>query len=114
MRFALAGYGGSRGDVEPLAAPRPGLLRRGHDARLGVDPEMVGFVESLGLEAVSRRPELWDMGDGDIADDAPAQNPVSQAMAAWTATLQTLADGADLLLVVPYLERTAANVAEYY
>ncbi|WP_425436542.1 glycosyltransferase [Mycobacterium numidiamassiliense] len=106
----MAGYGGSRGDVEPLAALGRELVRRGHEARLGVDPMMVDFVESIGLEAVSNLPELWAMGDGGLQ----LMERSRRAMIGWAETLSTLADGADLLLVLPYLERTGANVAEHY
>src|ERR1700758_745874 len=51
MRFALACYG-TRGDVEPSVAVGRELLRRGHDVRLAVPPELIGFAESAGLEAV--------------------------------------------------------------
>jgi vancomycin aglycone glucosyltransferase len=123
MRFALAGYG-SRGDVEPLAALGRELLRRGHDVCLGVTPTMVGFVESVGLAAVAYGSDLQAIGDEEFARNATSQNPVSamvqfmerlpHAMAEWGATLTALANGADLLLVLPDEQELAANVAEYY
>jgi UDP:flavonoid glycosyltransferase YjiC (YdhE family) len=73
MRVALAGYGGSRGHVEPLAALGRELVRRGHEACVGVDPVMIDFVESIGLEAVANLPELWD---ADFYSGAAIQNPV--------------------------------------
>ena len=51
MRFALASYG-TRGDIEPSTAVGRELLRRGHDVRLAVPPNLVGLVESAGLQAV--------------------------------------------------------------
>ena len=57
MKFVVAGYG-SRGDVEPCAAAALELLRRGHDVRMAVPPNMLGFIESAGLTAVRLRPGL--------------------------------------------------------
>ena len=56
MKFALAAYG-LRGDVEPCAAVGLELLRRGHEVRMAVPPNLVGFVESVGLAAVAYGPE---------------------------------------------------------
>ena len=61
MKFVLAGYG-SRGDVEPCAAVGRELLRRGHDVRMAVPPNMLGFIESAGLAAVAYGPD--SRGDG--------------------------------------------------
>lgn len=49
MKFALASYG-TRGDIEPSTAVGRELQRRGHDVRLAVPPNLVGLVESAGLE----------------------------------------------------------------
>ena len=56
MKFVLASYG-SRGDVEPCAAVGRELLRRGHEVRMAVPPDLVGFVESAGLAAVAYGPD---------------------------------------------------------
>ena len=40
MKFVMAAFG-SRGDVEPCAAVAVELLRRGHDVRMAVPPEML-------------------------------------------------------------------------
>ena len=45
MKFVLAGYG-VRGDVEPCAAIGRELLRRGHEVRMAVPPDLVAFAES--------------------------------------------------------------------
>ena len=80
MKVALAGYG-SRGDVEPLAATGRELLRRGHDVSMAVPPNMIGFVESAALAAVSYGPDSRE--DLNPATDllrnmvAKAQNPIS-------------------------------------
>ena len=52
MKFALAIHG-TRGDVEPCAAVGLELVRRGHEVRMAVPPNLVGFVESAGLAAVA-------------------------------------------------------------
>ena len=52
MKFVLASHG-TRGDVEPCAAVGRELLRRGHEVRMAVPPDMVGFAESAGLAAVA-------------------------------------------------------------
>ena len=52
MKFVLASYG-SRGDVEPCVAVGRELLRRGHDVRMAVPPDLVGFAEAAGLAAVA-------------------------------------------------------------
>src|SRR6201993_2353588 len=56
MKFSLASHG-SRGDVEPCAAVGMELLRRGHEVRMAVPPNLVGFVESAGLSAVAYGPD---------------------------------------------------------
>ena len=43
MKFVLAFYG-TRGDVEPGVAVGRELLRRGHDVRMAVSPDLVEFV----------------------------------------------------------------------
>jgi UDP:flavonoid glycosyltransferase YjiC (YdhE family) len=52
MRFVLASYG-SRGDIEPCVALGHELLRRGHEVRMAVPPNLVGFAEAAGLKAVA-------------------------------------------------------------
>ena len=56
MKFVLACYG-TRGDVEPCAAVGRELLRRGHEVRMAVPPDLVGFVEAAGLPAVAYGPD---------------------------------------------------------
>ncbi|MGH3560688.1 MAG: glycosyltransferase, partial [Mycobacterium sp.] len=52
MKFVLASWG-TRGEVEPFVAAGRELLRRGHDVRMAVAPELVGFAESAGPSAVA-------------------------------------------------------------
>jgi UDP:flavonoid glycosyltransferase YjiC (YdhE family) len=130
MKFVLASWG-SRGDVEPCAAVGCELLRRGHEVRMAVPPDLVGFVESAGLAAVAygldmqailevlrnfwaclfRNPwrirnliRLW----------REAREPITRCRAELSTTLTSLADGADLLFTGLVFEQAAANVAEYY
>ena len=56
MKVVLAAHG-TRGDVEPCAAVGLELQRRGHEVRMAVPPNLVGFVESAGLAAVGYGPD---------------------------------------------------------
>ncbi len=133
MKFALACYG-TRGDVEPCAAVGRELQRRGHEVRLAVPPELVGFVESAGLEADVYGPEVesfwnaeflrnstwtdffrnfWTV-NGPIRVVRAAVEPLIEHWDEMSATLKTLADGADLLFTGLIYRDAAANVAEFY
>jgi UDP:flavonoid glycosyltransferase YjiC (YdhE family) len=130
MKFVLASYG-SRGDVEPSVVVGRELLRRGHDVRMAVPPNLVGFTEATGLAAVAygldsraivetqrnywtcyfRTPwrirELHRMG-------REAEEFAIRCWREMTTTLMSLADGADLLTAGLIYEQPAVNVAEYY
>ena len=56
MKFVLAAHG-TRGDVEPCAAVGVELQRRGHEVRVAVPPDLVGFVELAGLSATFYGPD---------------------------------------------------------
>lgn len=130
--FALAGYG-TRGDIEPLAAVGRELLRRGHDVAMAVPPELVSFAESVGLAAVPYGPKLHDFLDEEFLRNMWAEffrniwtvrSPIRLMRRVWeplirhwgevSATLTSLAAGADLLCTGLNFEQAAANVAEYY
>jgi UDP:flavonoid glycosyltransferase YjiC (YdhE family) len=118
MKVVLAGYG-SRGDTEPFAAVGRELLRRGHDVCLAVAPEMAGFVEFAGLDAVPFGPEsLASSRNRSTQDPVSAvvdkKEYLSRAMEEWGKTLTTLAGGADLLFTGRIEQGLAANVAAYY
>ena len=127
MQFVVAAYG-SRGDVEPCAAVALELLRRDHDVRMAVPPNLLGFIESAGLAGVAYGPdsrEEWNPGSDLIRNIAPKmQNPISvvpevvehvtQVKVQKGATLSALAKGADLVLASFNEQGPAANVAEYY
>jgi UDP:flavonoid glycosyltransferase YjiC (YdhE family) len=127
MKFVVAGYG-SRGDVEPCATVGRELLRRGHDVRMAVAPNMLGFVESAGLAAVAYGPDSNEQMNPatDLVFNfaTKMQNPisvftevferVSQVKAEKGTTLTSLAKGADLLLAGFNERGPAANIAEYH
>jgi UDP:flavonoid glycosyltransferase YjiC (YdhE family) len=123
MKFVLASYG-SRGDVEPCAALGRELSRRGHDVHLAVPPDKLPFVESTGLQAVAYGQDTQEQIDAARNFVSRAQDPISalphvveqvtQMWAEKTAVLESLADGADLLVAGINEQRLAANVAEFY
>src|ERR1700739_1898510 len=100
MKVVLAGYG-TRGDTEPFPAVGRVLMRRGHDVSMPVAPEMVGFIELAGLEAVPFGPEsLASARNRMIQDPGSAvideKEYLSRAMDQWGTTLTSLAKGADV------------------
>jgi UDP:flavonoid glycosyltransferase YjiC (YdhE family) len=122
MKVVLAGYG-SRGDVEPCAAVAMELLRRGHDVRMAVSPEMLGFVEWADLGGIACGPDsrkemsptsdLTGMPNSLSAMLGVAEH-FSQVWAERSATLTALANGADLILTGIAEQGLSANVTEYY
>ncbi len=130
MKFVLACYG-TRGDVEPGAALGRELLRRGHEVRMAVPPNVVGFVEAGGLAAVAYGPDAqtWHDVHRDVVNHVfgkfwKVQDVRRLVRDDWqlftqfwqdsTTTLMPLAEGADLLITGAIGEEAAANVAEYY
>jgi UDP:flavonoid glycosyltransferase YjiC (YdhE family) len=130
VKFVLACYG-TRGDVEPSVAVGRELLRRGHDVRMAVPPDLVGFAEAAGLAAVAYGSDLqailaahrnfwtrffrnfWRVQDL-IRLWREAWEPRTQCWGEMSRTLRSLADGADLLFTGLVFEELAANVAESY
>ncbi len=130
MKFVLACYG-TRGDVEPSVTVGRELLRRGHEVRIAVPPDQVGFAESVGLEAVGYGRDLQAVLEGHrdfwtrffrsfwkiqevIKLWREAWAPRIQYWAEMSTTLTSVADGADLLFTGLAFEEVAANVAEYH
>ncbi|OMC12905.1 glycosyltransferase [Mycobacterium sp. SP-6446] len=130
MRFVLASWG-SRGDIEPSAAIGRELLRRGHEVRLAVPPDLVGFVESIGLPAVAygldrqawleAHRKFWTHFFGNFWRIGELRRlwrdvwePRTQALGEMNATLTSLAEGADLLFTGLVYQELAANVAEHH
>ncbi|KUH95310.1 glycosyl transferase family 1 [Mycolicibacterium acapulense] len=130
MKFVLACYG-TRGDVEPSVTLGRELLRRGHEVRIAVPPDLVSFAEAAGLSAVAYGPDLQEMLDAHRAFWARLSRnfwKVHQLNGLWreawaprircwddmNTTLKPLADGADLLVTGLVFEEPAANIAEYH
>jgi UDP:flavonoid glycosyltransferase YjiC (YdhE family) len=124
MKFALAIHG-SRGDVEPFAAVGLELQRRGHEVRMAVPPNMLGFVDSAGLDAVAYGPSSQAVNEEDfIRNFWNISTPVKVVRASkyylgevWAemgTTLTSLTDGTDLLLTGMIQQGLAVNVAEYH
>ena len=130
MKLVLASYG-TRGDVEPCVVVGRELLRRGHDVRMAVPPDLVGFAEGAGLATAayglntqawldvyrnfwtSFFRNFWRIQDlrklwremWELSDQSWAQ---------MNTTLTSLADGADVLFAGQSYQEPAANVAEHY
>jgi UDP:flavonoid glycosyltransferase YjiC (YdhE family) len=131
MKVVLAAYG-MRGDVEPSVVVGRELLRRGHDVRIAVPPNLVGFAEAVGLTAVGygldSRPLVeaqrdywtlffrtpWKLRELNRLGREISEFVISCWTEEVTTTLASLADGADLLIAGLGFEQFAANVAEYY
>ena len=123
MKFALATLG-TRGDVEPCATVGRELQRRGHEVRMAVPPNFLGFVESAGLAAVAHGRDQVEQNENLARKYGKTPNSFSIA---WEIlmdvhllfpelgkALVSLADGVDLLVADPSEQGLAANVAEYY
>jgi len=126
MKFVLVAHG-TRGDVEPCAAVGVELCRRGHDVRMAVPPNLVGFVESAGVSAVAYGPDTREQVEAvaDFTHNAfKIQKPANvfrdlrelfvEGWAEMSRKLATLAAGADLLLTGQTYHGVVANVDEYY
>ena len=73
MKVVFAAHG-TRGDVEPCAAVGLELLRRGHEVRMAVPPDLVRFVESAGLTAVGYGPDSQEQGNA-VRDEKTDDHP---------------------------------------
>lgn len=123
MKFAIAVHG-TRGDVEPVAAVGLELMRRGHEVRLAVPPNLVAFAESAGFSDVQAYgPDSQKQLEAEIFRDwyklrnpltvlRQAREYVTDGWADMNATLVKLAEGADLILTGTTYQEVAANVAE--
>lgn len=130
MKFVLAAYG-TRGDLEPSVAAGRELLRRGHDVRIAVPPDLVGFAESAGLVTVpyGLDTQLWLGVYRDFWTcffhrfwDVRELRRLWREMwtlsdQAWTqmsTALVSLTPDADVLFVGQSYQEPAANVAEFH
>jgi UDP:flavonoid glycosyltransferase YjiC (YdhE family) len=125
MKVVLATHG-TRGDVEPSATVGLELQRRGHEVRMAVPPNLVGFVESVGLVAVGYGPNSDEqvIAVADFVHRAfTPRNPVQmlragrelfvEGWAAMSRTLMSVTDGTNLLVTGQTYHGVAANIAEY-
>lgn len=126
MKFALAAFG-TRGDIEPSLAIGRELLRRGHEVRMAVPPNLVGLAEAAGLEAISYGPEMRDFWNDEFIRNFWSsffRGPIKLVREAWepvirnwpqmSAALVSAAAGADLLFTGQLYQDLAINVADYY
>ncbi|MGV9800272.1 glycosyltransferase [Mycobacterium sp. NPDC003449] len=130
MRFAMASYG-TRGDIEPAVAVGRELQVRGHDVRMAVPPDLIGFAEGARLTTLAYgqqiAPQLDDYRDlwmswsrrfwrvHDLAKLCrDAVNVVIDQWADMGKTLVSVAEGADLVSTSVGYEQPAANVADFY
>jgi UDP:flavonoid glycosyltransferase YjiC (YdhE family) len=130
MKFVVACYG-TRGDVEPSAAVGCGLLRRGHDVQMAVPPDLVEFLESVGLPAAAYGPDLRAILDAhrnfytfffrnfwrirEVSRlSREAWEPRLRCWDEMGTMLASLAADADLLFTGLVFEEVAANVAEHH
>jgi UDP:flavonoid glycosyltransferase YjiC (YdhE family) len=129
MKFVLAFYG-TRGDVEPGIAVGRELVRRGHDVRMAVPPDLVGFAESAELTAMAYGPDnqqwlevtrnfwkrffrnFWRIQELKWLL-RESREPGIQCWGEMSSMLTSLVDGADLLLTGMSYQELAVNVAEY-
>ncbi|OBB91092.1 glycosyltransferase [Mycobacterium sp. 852002-40037_SCH5390672] len=129
MKFVLASYG-TRGDIEPSLVVGRELVRRGHEVRMAVPPDSVGFVEAAGVSAVAYGldTQTWlDVYRNFWTSFFGAFWKISELRRLWhemwelsdeiwtqmSKTLTAVAEGADLLFVGLSYQEAAISVAEY-
>ncbi|MBB3606949.1 UDP:flavonoid glycosyltransferase YjiC (YdhE family) [Mycolicibacterium sp. BK556] len=130
MKFVLATWG-SRGDIEPTAAVGRELVRRGHEVSMAVPPDLVEFSKAAVPDSRGFGPNSRSILDAHrdywtcffsppwkLRKMAKARGeitgPLFQGWQDMSATLMSLADGADLIFSGINFEDAASNVAEYY
>jgi UDP:flavonoid glycosyltransferase YjiC (YdhE family) len=130
MKFVLATWG-SRGDIEPTAAVGRELVRRGHDVSMAVPPDLIEFSKAAVPATVGFGPNSRSILDAHrdywtcffsspwkLRQMARARGEISgplfQGWQDMSATLMSLADGADLIFSGINFEDAASNVAEHY
>ncbi|BBY88702.1 glycosyltransferase [Mycolicibacterium tokaiense] len=123
MIFAVAVHG-TRGDIEPCAAAALELRSRGHEVRLAVPPNLVGFVEEVGLgPAIAYGVDSQKQLEAEVFRKFwTLRNPVTvwhesreYATEGWAdmgRAAEAVADGADLLLTGTTYQEVAGNVAQ--
>ncbi|ORB72143.1 glycosyltransferase [Mycobacterium scrofulaceum] len=126
MKFAVASYG-TRGDIEPCLAIGRELMRRGHEVRMAVPPNLVELAQEVGLSAIAYGPDMHDFWSDEFIRDFWknfARGPVKLMRDAWepvlrnwqemSASLMSVGAGADLLFSGQLYQDLAVNVADHY
>lgn len=126
MKFAVASYG-TRGDIEPCLAIGRELMRRGHEVRMAVPPNLVELAQEVGLSAIAYGPDMHDFWSDEFIRDFWknfARGPVKLMRDAWepvlrnwqemSASLMSVGAGADLLFSGQLYQDLAINVADHY
>ncbi|MDG4666790.1 glycosyltransferase [Mycobacterium sp. 236(2023)] len=130
MKCVLAFYG-TRGDVEPGIALGRELRRRQHDVYMAVPPDLIGFAEAAGLNAVAYGPDnqawlastrnlwarvfrnFWRVGEiRRLLREA--REPGLLAWAEMSRSLTSLTEGADLVVTGMSYQELALNVADFH
>ncbi|MGI9135977.1 MAG: glycosyltransferase, partial [Candidatus Nanopelagicales bacterium] len=125
MKFAVAVHG-TRGDVEPAVAVALELMRRGHEIRMAVPPNLVAFAESAGIpSALPYGPDSQKQLEAEVFREwLKLRNPITvirqgrdyitDGWPEMAETLKQLAAGSDAILTGTTYQEVAANVAEFY
>ncbi|WP_176704342.1 glycosyltransferase, partial [Mycobacterium malmoense] len=126
MKFAVASYG-TRGDIEPCLAIGRELMRRGHEVRMAVPPNLVALAQEAGLSAIAYGPDMHDFWSDEFIRDfwknfvrgpiklmRDAWEPVLRNWQEMSASLMSVGVGADLLFSGQLYQDLAVNVADHY
>ena len=125
MKFAIAVHG-TRGDIEPATAVALELMRRGHEVKMAVPPNLVEFTEAAGIaQVIDYGPDSQKQLEAEVFREwFKLRNPITvfhqgrdYITDGWQEmgdTLREIADGADLILTGTTYQEVAANVAEFY
>lgn len=125
MKFAIAVHG-TRGDIEPATAVARELMRRGHEVKMAVPPNLVEFTEAAGIaQVIDYGPDSQKQLEAEVFREwFKLRNPITvfhqgrdYITDGWQEmgdTLREIADGADLILTGTTYQEVAANVAEFY